>query len=218
MSLKRKSPRVRTRMKFTVGASIYTLTITPGPLVSGGSEFVGYSLQDSREILISGESATTDRLRILLRQLAYSWTFETGKPIDNDGWCDLSATICRAAMIELAAQGGEAALMAMRPKLAAAEREPKIDKPPVDDQKPSTWPSKRFALVMKAVKQASGLAFLKANPEYQAFYLARTPVVEKNPAIAQHALTSIASLVKEMDERVARRSAADAGSEGRRAA
>lgn len=102
-------------MIFVVGTQKYRLRITEGPIVLNGVECSSVCLQAHREILIAPDHPKRDRLRSLLHELARAWVFETGMPRDAEGWMDVAASVSIGAMKDLNNQGGEMALLAMRP-------------------------------------------------------------------------------------------------------
>ena len=102
-------------MLFHIGASRYTLSVTPGPLHHAGVPLLSACLQSSRELLIAADCPVHDRPRVLIGELARAWTYETGTPGDTAGWIDLCATVALRAIVDLNLQGGILALESLRP-------------------------------------------------------------------------------------------------------
>jgi hypothetical protein len=86
---------------FRVGARDYTVHVTPGPLLIDGREASGATLEENGEILIAPHLAPASAVRVMLRELARAWTFETGEPATAEDWLDLTATVALAALREL---------------------------------------------------------------------------------------------------------------------
>jgi hypothetical protein len=102
-------------MNFDVGSNTYRLRVTEGPIELDGAECLSACVQAEREILISKEAKPRDRMRLLIRELARAWTFETGEPSTFNGWLGLVATVTLAAVKNLNTQGGEMGVLSLRP-------------------------------------------------------------------------------------------------------
>src|SRR4051794_14428820 len=107
--------RDKPAMRFHVGPWQYRMRLTEGPLIFDGSHVLGACIQSPREILIAADCPADDRLRVLLTELMSAWCFETGEPSTRDGWRDLAASMTMAALVDLNNQGGELALLSLRP-------------------------------------------------------------------------------------------------------
>ena len=100
-------------MIFQVGAYRYQAGISADTLTHHGTEVMGLCQESKREIAISNKLPRKSRLAVLLHELFHGWIFATGEPQDVEGWCDLGASVCEAAIRDLSSQGGEQALMSL---------------------------------------------------------------------------------------------------------
>jgi hypothetical protein len=102
-------------MSFRAGSQRYSLAITNGPLINEDRQFLSVTVQDERQILISGEASPMDRPRLLCRELIHAWLLECGTPADSESWVDLMATVMRSGLVDLNTFGGELALISLQP-------------------------------------------------------------------------------------------------------
>jgi hypothetical protein len=102
-------------MRLHVGPHLYRVAITEGPIFHEGEECLGLCVQQLREIQLSPACPPEDRLGMLIHELVHAHVFTDGEPKDLESWCDRIGSILRTLLRDLSSQGGEEALMRLRP-------------------------------------------------------------------------------------------------------
>lgn len=96
-----------TRMRFNLHPGLYTVTVCPGPLYDDGQAMATIH---GREILLAGDMPPHDRLEAVVDQLIVAREWHHG---------EMGRRSLRAFIVEihrqLVGQGGEPALMRLRP-------------------------------------------------------------------------------------------------------
>ena len=86
---------------FRVGAFDYTVRRSKVPMYDEGDECLGISVQAQRVIYLSPTLRDEDAARVVMREIARVWTFETACPASFEGWLDLAATVGLSAVRDL---------------------------------------------------------------------------------------------------------------------
>ena len=103
-------------MQFKVTSWTVPVKITEGRLFdSQGGEQAGLFVNEESTIYISGAIPPRRRLHVLLHELRHAWEEFLGLPVGGEAEKDNVASFTADVMRQLKAQGGEAALMRLRP-------------------------------------------------------------------------------------------------------
>lgn len=103
-------------MIFTVGPWTYRTRIVHRLMDDTGDKKAGLFEWMTRTIWIAADVPADRRLAVLIHELRHAWQFDFGRPKSDEDDANQAASFCIDVMRQLADQGGEAALMQMRPE------------------------------------------------------------------------------------------------------
>jgi hypothetical protein len=99
-------------MIFKVGPWAYRVRITEEPLVNDqGQEVAGLRDWEASTLWIAAKIPAQKRLAVLIHELKHAWQLEFGRPSDDEGDANQSASFFVDVQRQLDRQGGESALM-----------------------------------------------------------------------------------------------------------
>jgi len=97
-------------MKFRVGPHLYRVRIAR-KLSDGAGPAFGLWDFENQAIWLDGEMPVRRRWHVLLHELKHAWRHAMGRPDDDEGDANQSASFAADVLRQLANQGGEMALM-----------------------------------------------------------------------------------------------------------
>ena len=104
-------------MRFYAAGVGYQLIIPNAPLLDDqGEEIEGRAVEEQAVILISRRVEPERRYEVLVHELTHCWAFAGATPATEEDRCRLNATMMRQLQADLTRQGGETALMDLKPQ------------------------------------------------------------------------------------------------------
>jgi hypothetical protein len=107
-------------MQFNVAGEAYRVLLAAQPIFDdGGSELEGCAIEAKRAIVISPHLELSRREEIILHELSHAWFFHVPRPTNEEERSQIFATMARQFRADLESQGGDGAILNLRPTAIA---------------------------------------------------------------------------------------------------